>query len=128
MTQRTCHSSDRLPKPVGPYSPAVACGGLLYCSGQIPLDPQTGKLVEGSIQDQTRQVLENLKCLLEDSGSDLAAVLKTTVFLQDMADFAAMNAVYAEFFPDAAPARSTIQVAGLPLGARVEIEAVAALG
>ena len=127
MTDRKCIASDRLPKPLGPYSPAVSCNGLLFCSGQIPLDPATGKLVEGDIQAQTRQVFRNLAALLEAGGSGLDLVLKTTVFLQDLNDFAAMNEVYAEVFPEAPPARAAVQVARLPMDARIEIEAVAAV-
>lgn len=127
MSDRQCLSGRRGPKAVGPYSPAVAAGGVLYCSGQIPLDPETGKLVEGEIEDQARRALQNLVNLLEDCGSGAERVLKTTVFLQDMADFARVNAVYAEFFPADPPARSCIQVGGLPLGAKVEVEAIALL-
>jgi 2-iminobutanoate/2-iminopropanoate deaminase len=118
-------STDRAPAAVGPYSQGVQCGDWVYTAGQIPLDPATGRLVEGSIEDQTRQVLNNLRAILAAAGCTMADVVKTTVFIMDMADFKAMNGVYAEFFPTAPPARSTVQVGGLPLGARVEIEAVA---
>ena len=113
------------PKPVGPYSQAVAAGGMIYCSGQIPLHPENGTIPEG-IEAQTRQVLRNLDAVLKAGGSDLGGVVKTTVFLKDMNDFAAVNAVYAEFFPAQPPARSAIQAVRLPKDVLVEIEAVAA--
>ncbi len=118
-------ATTRAPKAVGPYSQAVAAGGLLFCSGQIPLQPQTGELVHDDVTRQTTQVLENLGAVLHAGGMTFAHVAKTTVFLTDLADFAAMNDVYATFFPSNQPARSTVQVAALPKGARVEIEAVA---
>src|SRR5690606_32980104 len=114
------------PKPVGPYSQAIVAGGLVFCAGQIPLDPATGKLVEGSIEVQTRRVLDNVKAVLAAAGSGLERVVKTTVFLADLNDFAAMNAVYATYFAnDPPPARTTIQAGRLPAGARIEIEVVA---
>jgi 2-iminobutanoate/2-iminopropanoate deaminase len=120
--------SPDAPKPVGPYSQAIVAGGLVFCAGQIPLDPATGKLVEGPIEVQTERVLANLQAVLAAAGSSLAKVVKATVFLADLDDFAAMNAVYARHFSsDPKPARSTIQAARLPAGARVEIEVVAAL-
>lgn len=112
-------------KAVGPYSLAIEAGGTVYISGQIHLDPATGKLVEGDVATQTRQCLENLKSILASAGLGFDNVVKTTVFLVDMADFAAMNSVYQTYMSEPYPARSTIQVAGLPLGARVEIEAIA---
>jgi 2-iminobutanoate/2-iminopropanoate deaminase len=112
------------PQAIGPYSQAITIDTLVFCSGQIPLTP-AGVLAEGDITDQTRQVLTNLQALLAASGSSLDHVLKTTVFLVDMNDFAAMNAVYAEFFASAPPARSTVQVSRLPRDVRVEIEAIA---
>ena len=117
------------PPPIGPYNQAVVAGGLIFVSGQIPIDPATGMMVEGDVKAQTERALKNLKAILEAAGSGLDRVAKTTVFLQDMNDFAAMNEVYGSFFSDkaAAPARSTIQVARLPKDARVEIEAVANL-
>lgn len=119
--------SDAAPAPVGPYSQAVAVGGLVFASGQIPLDPKTGKLVDGEIEAQTERVLENVKAVLEAAGTSLARVVKTSVFLADIGDFARMNAVYARYFPrDPKPARSTFQAAKLPAGARIEIEVVAA--
>jgi 2-iminobutanoate/2-iminopropanoate deaminase len=118
-------STDKAPKALGPYSQAIKTPGFIFCSGQIPLDPATGQLVDGSIGDQTRRVLTNLSNVLSSAGSDLSKVVKTTVFLKDMKDFEEMNAVYGEFFADQKPARSTIQVAGLPKNANVEIEAIA---
>lgn len=114
------------PKAVGPYSQAVAVGDLLFCAGQIPLLPTTGDLIEGDVTAQTTRVLENLGGVLRGNGMTFANVVKTTVFLTDLSDFAAMNDVYSIFFSDQPPARSTIQVAALPKGARVEIEAIAA--
>ena len=115
------------PAAIGPYSHAAQVGNLLFCSGQIPVDPDSGQLVEDTIDAQTLQVLTNIKTVLASQGLDLSKVAKTTVFLTDMAEFPAMNALYAEHFGDHKPARSTIQVAGLPLGARVEIEVIAEL-
>lgn len=120
-------NTDAAPKPIGPYNQAVRSGHLLFTSGQIPIDPKTGALVEGGIREQTIQVIENLKRVIEAAGSTLDKVLKTTVYLTDMADFPEVNTLYAEYFPeDTAPARSTVQVGALPKGARVEIDAVAA--
>jgi 2-iminobutanoate/2-iminopropanoate deaminase len=114
------------PAPIGPYNQAVKTGHLLFTSGQIPVNPETGIKVEGGIREQTIQVLENLKAVLEAEGADLSNAIKTTVFLQDMGDFAEFNSVYAEYFgEETAPARSTIQVAALPIGALVEIELIA---
>ncbi len=120
-------STDKAPKAIGPYSQAILAENLVYTAGQVGLDPITMELVEGGIEAQTRQVLTNLKHVLESADSGLRFVIKTTVFLQDMGDFAKMNAVYAEFFPENPPARSTVQVAALPKGALVEIECVAML-
>lgn len=121
--------AEKAPQAIGPYSVAVQAetSSLVFASGQIGLDPASGALVAGGIANETRQALTNLHHVLEAAGTGLNFVVKTTVFLQDMGDFAAMNAVYAEFFPENPPARSTIAVAGLPKGARVEIEAVALL-
>ncbi len=120
--------SDAAPEPVGPYSQAVAHGNLLFASGQIPIDPTTGALVAGEIEDETRQVIANLRAVLEAGGSSLARVVKATVYVTDLSLFARINAVYAEHFTgDPTPARATVQVAALPLGARVEIDAIAAL-
>lgn len=118
-------SSPRLPKPAGPYSPAVRANGMVFISGQIPLDPQTGALVEGGIRAETARVLDNLKNVLEAAGLSLAAVVKTTVFLKNLAEFGEMNEVYASYFGAQPPARSTIEVARLPRDCRVEIEAIA---
>jgi 2-iminobutanoate/2-iminopropanoate deaminase len=119
--------TDKAPKAIGPYSVAVQTGQLVYTAGQIGLDPATGEIVPGGVEAETRQVLTNLKNVLEASGSSLGDVVKTTVFLRDMADFAKMNAIYGEFFNQQPPARTTVAVAGLPKGGAVEIEAVAAL-
>lgn len=117
--------SEDAPRAVGPYSQAILAGELVFCSGQIPLDPATGQLVEGDIAAQTGRVLDNLAAVLAAAGSDLAHVAKTTVFLADLGDFAAMNEAYATRFGEHRPARSTVQVAALPRGARIEIECVA---
>jgi 2-iminobutanoate/2-iminopropanoate deaminase len=118
-------STEKAPKALGPYSQAIRIEGLVFTAGQVGLDPATMELVEGGVEAQTRQVLTNLKYVLESADSGLNFVVKTTVFLQDMHDFASMNSVYAEFFPENAPARSTVQVAALPKNALVEIECVA---
>ncbi len=118
--------TSKAPAPVGPYSQAVKAGNALYCSGQIPINPSTGATPDG-IEAQTRQVLENLKAVLNAGGTDFANVVKTTVFLKDMMDFPAMNAIYTEAFTEAPPARSTVQVSRLPKDVRVEIEAIAVL-
>jgi 2-iminobutanoate/2-iminopropanoate deaminase len=123
--KRSVVSTPDAPKAIGPYSQGVCAGDLVFCAGQGGLDPATGQLVEGGIQAQTRQTLNNLGAVLRAAGSDLSHVVKTTVFLADMADFGAMNQVYAEFFPADPPARSTVAVRQLPLGALVEIEAIA---
>jgi len=115
------------PKAIGPYSQAIRAGNLLFVSGQIPIDPATGSLVGGDIVAQTRRVLQNLGAILEAAGSSFQQVAKTTVFLQDMNEFAAMNEVYANFFPAPAPARATVQVARLPKDVKVEIELVAVI-
>ncbi|MCO5170456.1 MAG: Rid family detoxifying hydrolase [Planctomycetes bacterium] len=120
-------STPHAPAAIGPYSQAVVAGDLVFCSGQIALRPD-GALEQGGVEAETRQVLTNLRAVLEAAGSSLGRVVKTTVFLRDMADFQAMNGVYAEFFPGAAPARATVAVAGLPRGVRVEVEAVAVRG
>ena len=123
----TAVASERAPKAIGPYSAALRAGGLLFVSGQVPLDPSTGTMVDGDIAAQTRQVLQNLSALLEAGGSSLADVVRTTVYLADMNDFAAVNEVYRSFFSEPYPARSTIQAARLPRDARVEIDAIATL-
>jgi 2-iminobutanoate/2-iminopropanoate deaminase len=120
-------STEKAPKAIGPYSQAILVENLVFTAGQVGLDPATMDLVEGGVEEQTRQVLTNLRHVLESAGSGLNFVVKTTVFLQDLGDFARMKSVYAEFFPENPPARSTVQVAGLPKGALVEIECVALL-
>ncbi|MGA3288192.1 MAG: RidA family protein [Bacteroidota bacterium] len=118
--------TDKAPAPIGPYSQAIlADGKFLYLAGQIPIDPISGKMVEGDVKLQTRQVLKNIEAVLLAAGASFQSVVKTTVFLKDMNDFAAMNEVYSEFLSTSAPARSTIEVVRLPRDARVEIEAVA---
>ena len=118
-------STKQAPAALGPYSQGVRIGELVFTAGQVAIDPATGKLLEDDITVQTEQVLKNLTAVLEAAGSSLANVVKCTVFLQDMGEFAAMNAVYGRFFSQNPPARSAVQVAALPLGARVEIEAIA---
>jgi 2-iminobutanoate/2-iminopropanoate deaminase len=113
------------PAALGPYSQAIATGETLYCAGQIPLDPATGELVGHDVATQTRRVLENLRAVLAANNMGFEHVLKTTVFMTNLGDFGAMNAVYSDFFPSPYPARSTVQVAALPRGAQVEIEAIA---
>lgn len=120
-------ATSRAPAAVGPYSQAVRTGDLLFTAGQVALDPQSGKLIEGDIAAQTHQALRNLAAVLEEAGCSFDQVVKTTVFLADMDDFSSMNEVYGQYFGESPPARSTVQVARLPLGARVEIEAVASL-
>lgn len=117
--------TDLAPKAIGPYSQAIKAGGLVFTSGQIPLDPSTMQVVEGDIQKQTELVLNNLKAVLEAAGTSIDRVVKTTVFLADMNDFAAMNEVYASFFSSNKPARSTVQAARLPRDVSIEIEAIA---
>jgi 2-iminobutanoate/2-iminopropanoate deaminase len=118
-------ATDRAPKAIGPYSQAVVIDGWVFCSGQIPLDPHTGQLVDGDIAVQTRQVFSNLQHVLAAAGTSFEGVVKTTVYLADIGDFAAMNEVYATVFTSPAPARSTIQAARLPRDARVEIDLIA---
>ena len=120
-------STTDAPAAIGPYSQAIKAGGFVFVSGQVALDPRTGEFVPGGVSEQTEQVLKNLSAVLEASGSSLAKVVKTTVFLADMKDFAAMNEVYGRFFTNEPPARATVAAAGLPKDARVEIELVALL-
>jgi 2-iminobutanoate/2-iminopropanoate deaminase len=123
--KRNIISTQQAPAAVGPYSQAVQIGDLVYSAGQIPLVPETGKIVEGGIEVQTRQVMQNLSAVLEAAGTNLSNVIKTTIFVTDLADFAAINQVYGSFFEVDPPARSTVQVAALPLGAQIEIEVMA---
>jgi 2-iminobutanoate/2-iminopropanoate deaminase len=135
MTIPIAIATEQAPKAIAPYSRAILANGLVWCSGQIPIDPATGKMVEGGIEEQTRRVMDNLAAVLAAAGTDLGHVVKTTVFLADMADFERMNAVYVSYFRDwpgyleggGAPARSTLQAARLPRDSRVEIDCVAIL-
>jgi 2-iminobutanoate/2-iminopropanoate deaminase len=120
-------STTEAPAAIGPYSQAIVAGSLLFCSGQIALDPRTGTIVEGDVEVQTRQVLRNLRAVLEAAGTSFDRVVKTTIFLTDLEDFQRVNAIYAEHFPGVPPARSTVQVSRLPRDVRVEIEAIATL-
>ncbi|MCC7155072.1 MAG: RidA family protein [Bryobacterales bacterium] len=121
-------STPAAPAAIGPYSQAVLWNGMVFCSGQIPLDPASGQMVDGGVAEQTVRVLENLKAVLEAAGSGLDKVLKTTVFLKDMSEFAAMNEVYARYFAANPPARATVEAARLPRDVRVEIECIAHTG
>ena len=123
--KRTTIQTDQAPAAIGPYSQAVKAGSMVFASGQIPLDPTTGEMIEGDIQDQTRQCLKNLQAVLEAAGSGLDKVVKTTVFIVRMEDFPLVNEAYGEFFHHAPPARACVEVSALPKGARVEVEAVA---
>lgn len=117
--------TDQAPKALGPYSQVIEAGGMVFASGQVPIDPATDQFVSGGIKEQTRQSLTNARSILQQAGTDLSHVVKTTVFLADMADFAAMNEVYAEFFSQPYPARSAVAVKQLPKGALVEVECIA---
>jgi 2-iminobutanoate/2-iminopropanoate deaminase len=125
--QKKVISTPHAPQAIGPYSQAIVANGLAFLSGQIPLDPATGALIDGPIEAQTKRVLENLKAVLEASGSSLELVLKTTVYLKDMGEFAAMNDVYARYFSANPPARATVEAARLPRDVRVEIDCIAAI-
>ncbi|OLC52636.1 MAG: reactive intermediate/imine deaminase [Chloroflexi bacterium 13_1_40CM_4_68_4] len=125
MAELRSVSSEKAPKALGPYSQAIVTGDLVFCAGQVGLDPATGQVVSGDIKDQTRRCLDNLAAVLEAAGSSLDRVTKTTVFLTDLAEFTAMNEAYAERFGGHKPARSTIGIAALPRGARIEIECIA---
>ena len=126
MSEKTVVSTDRAPRAIGPYSQAIVAGGFVFCSGQIALDPKSGELVgSGDVRAQTRRVMENLEAVLAAAGAGFADVVKTTIFLADLADFSSVNEIYGSYFSLAAPARATVQVAGLPRGALVEIDAVA---
>lgn len=124
----TAIHSDQAPRAIGPYSQAIRAGNLLFCSGQIPLDPKTGEMIgSGDVRAQARRVMENLKAVLEAAGASFAKVVKTTIYLADLGDFGAVNEIYGGYFSSAPPARATVQVAGLPRGAMVEIDAIASL-
>lgn len=118
-------ATPQAPAAIGPYSQAIRAGELLFVSGQIPLDPATGEFVPGGIEAQTRQVMANLRAILQAAGLDFAAVVKTTIYLADLGDFAVVNGIYGEYFPHNPPARATVQVAALPKGALVEIDCIA---
>ena len=124
---RKAVSADGAPKAIGPYSQAIRAGSLLFLSGQIPIDPTTGQMVEGDIAQQTHRVFKNLAAILEEAGASFDNVVRTTVYLADMNDFAAMNEVYGTYFSSPAPARATVQAARLPRDARVEIDLIASL-
>ena len=123
--ERTVVHTEDAPKAVGPYSQGICAGGFLFSSGQIPIDPASGSLVSGPIEEQTRRVMENLRAVLEAAGTNFGGVVRTTIYLIHLSDFAKVNAVYASYFPSAPPARSTVQVAALPLGASIEIDLIA---
>jgi len=126
MTRKVI-STDQAPAAIGPYSQAIASGGFVFISGQLPINPADGKMVEGKIAARTHQILNNAKKIAEEAGADMTNVVKTTIFLTDLADFQEVNAAYSEHFPDAPPARSTVQVAALPLGSNIEIELILAV-
>lgn len=123
--EKEIFTCTKAPKPIGPYSVAVKVGNLIFASGQLGLSPESGNLVEGGIQEQTRQVMENIKNILEENGASMGSIVKTTVFLKNMSDFVSFNEVYGGFFKNDPPARSTIQVAALPKDGLVEIEVIA---
>ena len=125
---RTTVATEYAPAAIGPYAQAIVAGDFVFCSGQIPLDPTTNRIVEGGIEIQTRRVLDNLAAVLQAGGSSLAQVVKTTIFLADMDDFASVNTIYGEYFGSEPPARVTVQVARLPRDVRIEIEAIALRG
>jgi len=124
-TEKKIIATEKAPAAVGPYSQATTAGSLVFISGQVPMDPESGQMVTGEIEEQTHRVLLNVQALLQAAGSSMAAVVKTTVFMTNLADFSRMNTIYAEYFESKPPARSTVQVAALPLGAQIEIECVA---
>jgi len=123
-SQRRAVATEAAPAAVGPYSQGMLCGNLLFISGQLPIDPASGELIQGTIEEKTRRVLENLRAIANAAGADLHDAVKTTVFLKDMNDFGAMNGVFAEYFPNTPPARAAVQVAALPKNADIEIEAI----
>ncbi len=124
---RSIIQTKNAPAAIGPYSQAVRHGSWIFCSGQVPIDPNTGALVPGDIRQQTKQVMKNLDAVLKEGGAGFEHVVKTTIYLANLADFAAVNEIYAEAFPQNPPARATVQVAALPLRARVEIDAIAVI-
>ena len=128
MSVKEIMHTDLAPAAVGPYSQAVAANNMIFTSGQIPIDPKTGKIEAATIEAQTEQVMQNLRCVLAEGGVSFDRVIKTTCFLADMNDFAAFNGVYGKYFPEGAPARSCVQVAALPMGAKVEVEVIAVQG
>lgn len=128
MSNREAVKTSAAPQAIGPYSQAIRAGGMIFCSGQVALDPATGELVQGDVAQETRQVMKNLAAVLEAGGAGLGDVVKTTIYLTDLGDFSEVNAVYGGFFTGDPPARATVQVAALPLGCRVEIDAVAVSG
>ena len=117
-------TTGKAPSAIGPYSQAISTGDLVFISGQLPIDAATGKLIDDTISARTHQVLRNLKAIAEEAGGDLGQIVKTTIFLTDLTDFKEVNTVYSQYFPSAPPARSTVQVAALPLGSNIEIEAI----
>lgn len=125
MSEREVVSTSKAPSAIGPYSQAISAGGMVFCSGQVAIDPASGALVEGGVEEQTEQVLKNLGAVLEEAGASFSSVVKTTIFLADLEDFQVVNAIYATRFPEAPPARATVQVSRLPLDVRVEIDAIA---
>jgi 2-iminobutanoate/2-iminopropanoate deaminase len=127
MPTKKAVKTEDAPAAIGPYSQGIAAGGFLFVSGQVPLDPSRGEMVSGEIEEQVERVLKNLKAILESGGAELRSVVKTTVYLSDLADFARMNEVYSRYFGADPPARSTVEVSRLPRGARVEIDAIALL-
>lgn len=127
MTLQAIHT-DKAPAAIGPYSQAIKAGSLVFCSGQIPLDPKTGEVVEGDVTAQAEQVMKNISAMLEAVNAGFEMIVKSTIFLVDMNDFAAVNTVYGRFFPSHKPARSTVAVASLPRGVRLEIEVILAVG
>jgi len=123
MNQKSI-TTKKAPSAIGPYSQAISTGNLVFISGQLPIDPTTGNLIDDTISARTHQVLHNLKAIAKEAGGDLSGIVKTTIFLTDLADFREVNEVYADYFPATPPARSTVQVAALPLGSNIEIEAI----
>jgi 2-iminobutanoate/2-iminopropanoate deaminase len=126
MTRKAIFT-QQAPAAIGPYSQAIAAGNLLFISGQLPIDPVSGKMIDGDIASKTAQIIKNVQAIAEEAGTDLSQVVKTTIFLTDLADFQAVNSAYGAFFPKAPPARSTVQVAALPLGSNIEIEFILSL-